>query len=68
MKLLLLACDLVITAVYGLLCFYLFPASLDGIIIVLLFFLAVRVIALSFHDAFSALNLLLLHPLRHYQP
>ena len=68
MKLLLLACDLVITAVYGLLCFRLFPASLDSIIIILLFFLAVRVVALSIHDAFSVLNLLLLYPLRHFQP
>lgn len=68
MKLLLLMCDLVISSVYALLCYWLFPAQFGGIMIIMLFFLAVRVLALSVHDAFSIGNLLLLVPLRQYQP
>ena len=68
MKLLLLTCDLVIVAVYGLLCAALFPAQAGQIVIILLFFLAVRVFALSVHDALSIGNLLLLVALRRYQP
>ncbi|MGI6653569.1 MAG: sensor histidine kinase [Christensenellales bacterium] len=68
MKLLLLACDLVIVTVYGLLCAALFPLHVGHVVVILLFFLAVRVLALSVHDALSVGNLLLLYALRHYQP
>ena len=68
MKLLLLACDLVIVTVYGLLCATLFPLHVGHVVVILLFFLAVRVLALSVHDALSVGNLFLLHALRHYQP
>ncbi|MGI6634858.1 MAG: sensor histidine kinase [Christensenellales bacterium] len=68
MKLLLLACDLVIVTVYGLLCAALFPLHVGHVVVILLFFLAVRVLALSVHDALSVGNLFLLHALRHYQP
>ena len=68
MKLLLLACDLVIVTVYGLLCAALFPLHVGHVVVILLFFLAVRVLALSVHDALSVGNLFLLYALRHYQP
>lgn len=68
MKPLLLLCDLTIAAVYGGYCYAAFPAQLGHILPVLLFFLAVRVLALALHDAISAGNLLLLIPLRAYQP
>ena len=63
MKLLLLTCDLVIVAVYGLLCAALFPAQAGQIVIILLFFLAG---VCCRHDAVQA-NLLLV-TLRRYQP
>lgn len=68
MKLLLLLCDIVIAGVYGLLCYWLFPADISSILVILLFFLAARVMALAVHDVFSLGNLLLLVPLRFYQP
>lgn len=68
MKLLLLSCDAVICAVYGFLCFLLYPQDLGYVLSLLLFFLAARIISLSVHDAFSVINLALLFPLRHYQP
>ena len=40
MKLLLLACDLVIVTVYGLLCAALFPLHVGHVVVILLFFLA----------------------------
>lgn len=68
MKLLLLLCDIVIAGVYSLLCYWLFPGDISNILVILLFFLAARVMALAVHDVFSLGNLLLLVPLRFYQP
>lgn len=68
MTLFLLLTDLVILAVYGGYALVNFQDHFGFILMILLFFMAARVLALSVHRAFSAVNLALIYFLWPYQP
>ncbi|NLD51545.1 MAG: sensor histidine kinase [Clostridiales bacterium] len=67
MKLFLLLTDLLILIGYGVYALLTFQ-GFSGILVVLLFFFAVRVLALSVHPAFSFINLALLYFLLPFRP
>lgn len=67
MKLFLLLTDLLILSGYGVYALLTFQ-GFSGILVVLLFFFAVRVLALAVHPAFSFINLALVYFLLPYQP